>query len=211
MAHKWPWLIVLAVAAGGGIAGGYLLRGRSAPPLAVTDQAVLDRLGRLEAGIPEMKRGLAQAGAQMGVMALNTAAAAGAKPDPESEAGRAAEQLGAAEREAKERAHYDQLDQLVRGGGGVEATATLRKNIAEAKARGKKGGGGELDIASLDCSDKLCRVEVRGGGDVAATSMAGLRILTPGMGQLTMRPFERGRPSVFYLAAPGQRLPPFGF
>jgi hypothetical protein len=54
MAHKWPWIIVLAVAAGGGVAGGYLLRGRSAPGVAVTDQAVLDRLGRLEAGIPEM-------------------------------------------------------------------------------------------------------------------------------------------------------------
>ena len=63
MAHKWPWLMILTVAAGGGIAGGYLLRGRTTPP-AATDQAVLERLGRLEAGIPEMKRGLAQAGAQ---------------------------------------------------------------------------------------------------------------------------------------------------
>jgi hypothetical protein len=198
--------MILTVAVGG-IAGGYLMRGRAAP--GASDQAVLQRLERLEAAAPEVKRELARAGAQMGVMALSAAAAAGTKAEPQAEAAGGAAPVTAAERAAKERAHYDRLDQLVRTGGGVKATAHLRKNIEE--ARGAKSKGGDLDVASLDCSDALCRVEVRGGGNVAATSSAGLRVFSPGMGPLTMRPYEKGRPLVFYLAAPGQDLPAFDF
>jgi hypothetical protein len=209
MAHKMSWLMILTVAVGGGIAGGYLMRGRAAPPASGPDQALLQRLERLEAQAPELKRGLAQAGAQMGVMALSAAAAAGTKADPEGESTGGAARVTAAERAAKERAHYDHLDQLVRTGGGVKATALLRKNIEDARA--KKTKGGALDVASLDCSDALCRVEVRGGGNVAAISSAGLQVFGPGMGPLTMRPYEKGRPLVFYLAAPGQDLPPFDF
>jgi hypothetical protein len=206
MTHKWSWLIILAVAAGGGVAGGYLVRGRGSPP-AAADQALVQRLERLEAEAPELKRGLARAGAQMGVMALN-AAAVGTKPDPESEAADGNARVTAAQQAAKERAHYDRLDQLVRTGGGVKAAAHLRKNIEEARAQKTKGG--DLDVASLDCSDALCRVEVR-GRNVGAISSAGLQVLGPGMGPLTMRPYEKGRPLVFYLAAPGQDLPAFDF
>ena len=210
MTHKWSWLIILAVAAGSGVAGGYLVRvQRGAPQAAAADPTLVQRLERLEAETPELKRGLAQAGAQMGVMALSAAAAAGTRPDPEAEA--AAAEVAEAAHAARERAHYDRLDQLVRTGGGVKAAAHLRKNIEAAK--GDTGGRGALDVASLDCSDTLCRVEVRdsGSGKVAAISSAGLRVLGPGMGPLTMRPYEKGRPLVFYLAAPGQDLPAFDF
>ena len=184
-----------------------------APPAAAADPALVERLERLEAGRPELKRGLAQAGAQMGVMALNAAAAGGTRPDPRQRAVGGTAQLTAAERAARERAHYDRLDQLVRTGGGVKAAAHMRKNIEEARARGEKGGRADLDVASLDCSDTLCRVEVRDGGSgkVGGHSSAGLRVLGPGMGPLTMRPYEKGRPAGVLPGARGQDLPTFDF
>jgi hypothetical protein len=218
MTHKMSWLIIAVGLVGIGVGATFLVTSRTGRPAASTDdaqQALIDRLERLETRVPELKRGLAHSGAQMGALALNGALAAGktqAVEEDESPEGQALAKVRAAESAEKESRHYDRLDELARAGGGAAAAGKLRKNIEGARVKGVKAGGGELDIARLECSDALCRIEVRStGNDVAASSMAGLQILSPGMGPLTMRPYSPGQPSVFYVAAPGQRLPKHDF
>ena len=85
--------------------------------------------------------------------------------------------------------------------------AHLRKNIEQARTAPGHTKPAELDLAAVDCSDSLCRVEVRATGASRLPSIATVQVLQRGMGNLSMRPSAPGKPPVYYVAAPGQRLP----
>jgi hypothetical protein len=215
MAHKMSWLIISAAAVGTAIGATYLVTSRTAVAAKGGPEPtdVVERLERLERGMPEVKKGLANAGAQMGALALSMAAAEKKPKAVDGEgAGAATGQLSGAERRAKEKQYYDRLDESVRAGGGADSLARLRKNIEQASTRPSYQGGAKLDIAKLDCNDAYCRVEVRTPGtNVGAEAMAGAQVLAQEMGDLSMRPHTPGQPSVYYVAAPGKTLPAFDF
>lgn len=108
----------------------------------------------------------------------------------------------------KERRHYDRLDALARAGGGEGPADRLRKNIDAFRAS-NHAGAATLDIAALDCSEAVCRVEFRppaNGLQHSPTETA--RALMPGMGRLAMRPpGTSGGTPVFYLAPARKQLP----
>jgi hypothetical protein len=211
MAHKLSWILLTAGVFGTGVFASRFVSmsgpGRSAAASAPADQqALVERLERLEAGLPKLQQNVA---AQMGAVALNAAAAVQAAGTESAGTSTSTKpQLSSAAYAEKERAHYDQLDALVKKGGGSAATAQLRKNIEGARANKDKRLA--LDVRRLDCSDALCRVEVRTNGD-SALVMNGARVLSAGMGDLSMRPRTQGQPDVYYVAAPGLELPPFDF
>jgi hypothetical protein len=64
----------------------------------------------------------------------------------------------------------------------------------------------QLDVASLECGDKLCRLELARAPDAGVHRF--VPALLEGMGDnLSMRPASAGRP-VFYVSAAGQQIPP---
>jgi hypothetical protein len=205
MTGKWSWLLSVAA-----LAGAALLLGRwtARVPAASAQgsdgqQELVERVKRLELGIPRLERSMAQTGASVGRAALAGAAAEPGSGDHAAPGAAPAE--SAAEHTAREVAHYDRLDSMVRAGGGATLATRLRKNIAEPDPR---LAGTKVDVAALDCNDELCRVEVRLKGPVDTATISTARVLMAGMGNLSMRPHDpKGGPSIYYVAAPGHRLP----
>jgi hypothetical protein len=98
----------------------------------------------------------------------------------------------------RERQHYDRLDALARAGSDTAAATRVRQNLAAASA----------DVLALDCSAALCRVEMRAGAPDPRVFMATAAALGKDQGTVSMRPLSGASP-VYYVAAPGQRLPAF--
>jgi hypothetical protein len=204
MTGKWSWLLSVAALVGLALVfGRWTARVPTASAQAsLGQQELLERVKRLEVGIPRLERSMAQTGANLGRAALaGSAAVAGSAPASPS----SAPAETAAEHTAREAAHYDRLDSLVRAGGGAAVAAQLRKNITEPAPQ---LAGTKVDVAALDCNDELCRVEVRLKGPADTAALGAARVLMAGMGNLSMRPRDpSGGPSVYYVAAPGHRLP----
>ena len=211
MIQKLSWLtsLVLAAAVGAGVMRWVA---PAAPAGTVgSDPALIERLERLEAAMPGVQGSLARTGAQLGALALVTKASsqpAARPPEPSEEQ----QERQAAERAARESDYYDQLDTVARRGG-VAATdpaaAKLRQNLEALRALPKEQVGA-LDIRALDCSQAVCRLEIRTSGGNPSTLMAIEHTLGRGMGGLSMRPLTGG-PAIYYVAAPGHRLPAMTF
>jgi hypothetical protein len=203
MTGKWSWLLSVAALVGLALVFGRWTARVPAASAQASDgqQELLERVKRLEVGIPRLERSMAQTGASLGRVALAGAAAASGAPAAPS----SAPVETAAAHTAREAAHYDRLDSLVRAGGGAAVAAQIRKNIAEPDPR---FASTKVDVAALDCNDELCRVEVRLKGPADTAALGAARVLMAGMGNLSMRPRDpSGGPSVYYVAAPGHRLP----
>jgi hypothetical protein len=207
--RKMSWLISMVAVAAAAVATTRLVGASSAGSSsdAAERVALLARLERLEARATSDNRATAAAGARLGAAVFNASASAAPaaveSDDDQTPAGQARASERAAELAEKEHRHYDGLDALARNGGGGPASLRVRKNIEEVRNRSETG----LDIVSLDCSDVLCRVELRVPGSAAAASMIAAQALMPGMGALTQRPHTPGKPAVYYVAAPGKDLP----
>jgi hypothetical protein len=210
MTHKMTWVISLAVVAGGAVLVTRLVSASAEfRPVSSSDQQELaERLKRLEAEVPGLKRSVALTGVQLGAAALAQAKPAAQPDDEGTSEGDAREKARENARAEQEKIYYASLDRMALAGGGEDATAHLRKNIEAARTRSPKEGGKEVDVASMECSDTVCRVEVREkGGTVAEAAQTTAHALLKGMGGLTMRAYEPGKPFVYYLAAPGHDLP----
>jgi hypothetical protein len=202
---SWCFLLLVAVAA-----TVVLTRQLSTPPkvaAATPELAELrERMGQLEAAL-QMERSRARAGAKLGVVALNLAAAKPpAEPDGSPEAAAREQQVEAQYLENQSR-HYDRLDTIARSGGGAAALAQLRKNIEAMRALPRERGRVDLDVAAIDCSETLCRLEIRAGRDPNAQVGKYSAALSRGMGaNLSMRPLN-GERAIYYVSAPGHELP----
>lgn len=202
MTRKVLWLISLVAVASGAVVITRMVGAKAAPAAQPDLQELTDRLARLEAGMPKVERSLARAGAQLGVAALATARVAAGPDDEGTPEGEAREQRQAVDHDLNERQHYDQLDGMARSGGGAQARAQLSKNLDALAAL--PAGSTKLRTGVVDCSDALCRIEVA-LADPADVRLAA-RHLGHAMGGLSMRPFNGDR-AVFYVAAPGHKLP----
>jgi hypothetical protein len=190
-------LVVVALATGFGM---FQLARNSAKPAAVAggEDAIAERLRRLEAEVPALKRSMSTTGARLATAAL---AASPATATTEATA-----PLNAPERSTRELRHYDHLDELARAGGGAVVAAQIRKNVAHPDSLSGVPGP-PLDITRLDCSNTICRVEVRPKGAARVSYAEIAYVLTNGMGTLTMRPYTPGQSAVYYVSAPDQPLP----
>jgi hypothetical protein len=105
----------------------------------------------------------------------------------------------------KESVYYGKLDEEVRRATpSPERREQLRKNVEELAAAKLP-----VTIGSFDCSDSLCRVELKRDGRADPKKLhAAYDKLARGMRELTMRPFEQDGRSVIYIAPGTHQLPP---
>jgi hypothetical protein len=179
----------------------------AAPAASSEVDALGRRLARLEAERVQSGRAFAQAAAQPGAGALLEPATGQGPVEAAAEEQEQAAQQEVSQKEREGR-HYDDLDRQVRGSGGgaaAAAAAQLRSNLQGIRHLPADKGEVELDVVALDCGEKLCRLELKGG----TTGNPSLLIpqLLQGMGaNLSMRPASAGR-AIYYIAAHDQQLP----
>ena len=127
------------------------------------------------------------------------------KETPEEEEARV-EREGKAQA-IKEAEYYARLDREMRlARPASEPRAQMQKNI-EALAAGRVNQA-PLAVDKIECAESLCRLEVRRLGPPNPNAVTGaVRLLSRGMAELTMRPFDNDR-SVIYAAPQSHKLPP---
>ena len=211
MAGKLLWVgSVLGVAIATAVTTRLVISAPPAPPAATAPSediaALTKRLARLEAEPVANGRSLAQV-VQLQAGSAGAAPAVEAADDgtPEERLAKA-QQIEASQAERESR-HYDELDRLARATGGAAATASaaqLRSNLQALRAPPAGKARIELDVAALDCGDKLCRLELK--SSATGDPMTLIPQLLQGMGNLSMRPARDGKP-VYYIAARDQLLP----
>jgi hypothetical protein len=213
VAGKLLWLGSVLAVAMASVVTTRLVIGAPPAPVAATPSADIEtlnrRLARLEAEPIHRGRSLAQAiQLQAGSAGAAPAAEGADEGTPEQQLARQRErEASRAEREAR---HYDELDRQARASGGpaaTAATAQLRSNLQALRNLPADKGRVELDVAALDCGDKLCRLELKSGTTANPATL--IPQLLQGMGNLSMRPARDGKP-VYYIAARDQRLPAIG-
>ena len=160
------------------------------------------RLARLEKERSDSWRAFARDLIQLGVGA---APAVSGTEAPEPAAEQAAEAKRAQAFAERERQHFDELDRQARTGSGTAALTQLRSNL-QALRNLPPAARVMVDVASVDCGEKLCRLEL--SGPTRAEDPKFVPALLAGMGSnLSMRPSSDGR-AVYYVSAPGQQIPP---
>lgn len=205
MARKVLWPLSLIVVAIGAVALTRLLS-RPAERSAESGElgALRERLDQLEGRMPRLERSVTGAGARLAASALNVAAHARATGEEGGRQGEEDEARDLAARAEVERRHYDRLDGLARTGAGGPADAQLRKNLRALQAQATDPASAP-GVGDARCGETVCRVELT-LPDPAAIRLV-VRTLGSGLGGLSMRPLEGNR-TVFYVAPPGQSLPP---
>lgn len=202
MTRKILWLgSLVAVGLGAALTTKLVTRSptQSAPSADVTELS--QRLARLEKERSESGRAFARNVMQMGAPVMAAGGTEAFEP--------AAEQAAEAKREEafaeRERKHFDELDRQSRTGSGAAALTQLKSNIQELRNL-PPSTRVALDVASLDCGEKLCRLEL--SGPTRAQPHKFIPALLKGMGSnLSTRPASAGR-AVYYVSAAGQEIPP---
>jgi hypothetical protein len=202
MSRKLLWVASLVVVGLGSALSTKLVTG--SPPQAVpsTDVAELtQRLARLEKERSDSGRALAR---NVLTLAAGQMAAVGGTEPPDPAAEREAEAQSQAAFAKREEQHFDELDRQARAGNGGSALARLQSNL-QALRNLPPARRVALEVASLACGEKLCRLELSG---TTAEPHKFVPELLKGMGSnLSMRPASAGR-AVYYVSAAGQEIPP---
>jgi hypothetical protein len=202
MFRKLLWLgSVVAVGLGAALTT-KLVTGAPPAPAPSGEVAELSRrLARLEKERSDSGRAFARSALQLAGGPL-AAVGGNAPPDPAAEReAQAHAQAAFAEREAR---HFDELDQQSRVGNGAAALAQVQRNL-QALRNLPPARRVPLEVASLECGEKLCRVELAGRSPEPNRFIPAL---LEGMGSnLSMRPASAGR-AVYYVSAAGQEIPP---
>lgn len=204
MTRAFMWVLMAVVLGGGAV---FAARHLAAKPDA--------GLGRR---VDELTRQVDALRDQLALRERAAAAAAGQRgpggflvPEPKKET--IEEEEERVEREGKAQAvketeYYARLDREMRAARpGAGPRAQVQSNV-EALAAAKLAPA-PLAVSNYECSETLCRVEVRRLGAPAPGPLAtALRHLTRGMAEVTMRPFGDDGRSVIYAAPRAQKLPP---
>jgi hypothetical protein len=178
----------------------------SSPPQAAPSADVAhlsQRLARLENERSDSGRVFARSALNGAGRQLAVGGGTGTEPPDPAAEGEAEEkrQESFAQREGQ---HFDELDRQARAGNGAMALAQLQSNL-QALRNLPPARRVPLQVASLECGEQLCRLEL--SGPTADPSKFIPEVLK-GMGSnLSMRPTSAGR-AIYYISAASKEIPP---